>query len=701
MSELRREQCNIVVAVVGQPNVGKSTLFNVLTGRRERVGNFPGTTVAMSIGRRRYGDKTMCFVDLPGIYDLKAVSLDEKIARDYIVFGDWDAILILVDLTRGLEGLYLALQVLQLTDRAVVALTKWDEVTKRRIRVDLDGLSRILGVPVVPISALRGEGIEDLLKALESVVETSSRKAAKGIHIDYGSLENTLNSIVKEVTNSFKSDRIDPRGLVALIARGNIDIAEKIGLSHIARVLEDTAKSMNIDVGEHIAESIYRFIRGTFTSLIAIEPLERFEKKGFAYKVFGNPYTGFVATVATLFSAIFIAFAVNTGFPFTTILEALGRSDLAEALESYTISGLISQAFDYLKNWVQSSLGSTHPVLASLLANGIIEGVGVVSSFIPLIMITMMIMSAIEDSGLGPLMAISMHSLFAKFGLSGRAIYPLFISLGCNVPGVMASRAALDDAERFEIIAAASFIPCQARLIVMLALVGFLFPGNPALQALVVIGVYFGGALLYLLTAKIFRRGVLRVSTPPELILELPSLHRPSLKVVWWDSWSLTKHFIVRAGTVLVLLVAVVWALTSFGPEGFVEDPSQSWASNIGRLIGYVIKPLYGLSEDSSWKIGFALLTGFIAKENLLASIAVMTGAEEYQSALQALGLTVAQGIAILVLFMYYVPCLATVSMIYAESKSIRFTLLVVAYIVAVALLASLLVYGTAILLQH
>mgnify|MGYP001626190809 CR=1 FL=1 len=695
-----REQCDAVIAVAGQPNVGKSTLFNVLTGRMERVGNFPGTTVAMSIGRRRYKEKTLCFVDLPGVYDLKAVSLDEKIARDFIVFGDWDAVLVLVDLTTGLNGFYLAMQILQLTNRVVIALTKWDEVERLGIKVDLESLRKTLQVPIVPVSALKRTGIEELLNAITLLVESRETIGAKGIYIDYGQLENSLSVATKEIEKVFSNRNVDARGIAILLARGNVDIANRLGVGDVIKMFSNTSQVLGTSVDEFIVKRIYSFIESTFSNLILIKPVKEL-KEGVVYKIFQNPFSGFVATFTILFSAIFLAFAINTGFPITTILEALGLGDWASALEKYTISSAILTFFDYIKNIVYSSLAESHPILASMLANGIIEGVAVVSSFIPLILITLMLMSAIEDSGLGPLMAVSLHRFFARFGLSGRAIYPMFISLGCNVPGVLASRAALDDFERLEIIASASFIPCQARLIVLLAIVGFLFYGNPALQAIIVVGVYLGGAILYLVTAKIFRRGVFREKTSPELILELPKLHKPSFEVVLWNSWALTKHFIVRAGTVLILIVAIVWALTSFGSTGFVEDPTQSFAYDVGRAIGVVIKPLYGLSDDSSWKVGFALLTGFIAKENLLATLAVLTGAEESGLALQSLGLTIPQGIAILVLFMYYIPCLATVATIYAESKSTKFTLLVVAYVVGVALIASLAVYGIASLIIH
>ncbi|MEM0490428.1 MAG: ferrous iron transport protein B [Ignisphaera sp.] len=700
--EVFDSECDIVVAVVGQPNVGKSTLFNVLTGGMERVGNFPGTTVEMNVGRKRYRGKSICFVDLPGIYSLKAVSIDEKIARDFIVFGYWDVVLVLVDLTSGVEGLSLAIQILQLTNRAVIALTKWD-IVEKHMSIDIEKIGRLLQVPVVPISALKKIGIEELLDSIVNVVE-HGKEMLQGLRIDYGLFEQYLNSITVSIASVLKDARINSRGLAILIAMGNTDICDKLGLSSLCSTLTDVERSISLSAVEYFANRIYEYIRENFSDTINITSIRSLEEGTIyraIYRVFQNPFLGFVSTFMILFSAVLLAFSINTGFPITLVFESIGMENIAEMLETYTISGIIVQIFEYLKNTVYENISPFNPAIANLLAYGVIKGVGVVVSFIPLILITLVILSIIEDSGLGPLMALSIHSFFARFGLSGRAIYPLFISLGCNVPGIISSRAALDNIERLEIIASSSFIPCQARLVVMIAIVGYLFPGNPVLQALTVIGIYLGGIFLYLFTAKVFRRGVFRSSTSPELVLEIPRIRKPNAKVVWWNSWVLTKHFIVRAGTVLILVITIVWFLTNYGPRGYAEDPIHSYAFYIGRYIGNAIAPLYNLNEDASWKIGFSILTGFIAKENLLATLVVLTEAEEHYTALQSLNLSIPQGIALLVLFMYYIPCAATVGTIYSESKSLKFTILVTTYIVITALMLSLIVYMITNIILH
>lgn len=690
MVNVPREGCDYVVAVVGQPNVGKSTLFNVLTGRLERVGNFPGTTVGMNVGVREHRGVRLCFADLPGIYGLRATTADESVARDYVLWGNWDALLVLVDLTVGLSGLFLLAQVAQLTDRLVIALTKWDAVKDQGVEVDVKALEGLFKAPVVPLSALRGEGVEELLDALLAVLKGPGG-AGEAVRVDYGELEGLLGALERSVSG--KVTKVSARGAAALIVMGDRELASRLG-SDVDDLYLRGLRGLGLserEAGAYAASRVNQFLEARVGPAIRFRP-PREPRKPLAYRVFGNPLTGVPATIALLFAAVLTAFAVNTGFPFNVAFESLGMKGVAEAMESYSLSGIIGAAFDAVGAWVRGSLGSSHPVLAGLLADGVLKGVGVVASFTPLVLITLMIMAAIEDSGLGPLMAASVHGLFARFGLSGRAVYPLFISLGCNVPGVMASRAALDEAERLSIIAGVSFIPCSARLVVLLAFVGYLLAGHPLLQAATVLAVYLVGALLYLVTALAFRRGVLRDRERPELVLEVPRPRKPSLRVIWWDSWSMTRHFLARAGTVLVIFVVVVWALLSFGPAGFVGEPSRSYAAIAGSAIGSALAPLFGLSPESSWKVGFAVLTGFIAKENLLATVAVMSGVGQ-EEAVRALGVSTLQGIALLALFMYYVPCMATLATIYGETRSWRMTALITAYVVLLALAVSAAVY--------
>ncbi|MCS7111385.1 MAG: ferrous iron transport protein B [Ignisphaera sp.] len=683
---LRELGCSVVVGVIGQPNVGKTTLFNVLTGSMERVGNFPGTTVEMKVGRRAFGGGVVCFVDLPGIYGLKAVSVDERIARDFILYGDWDVLLVLVDSTLPVETSYLLLQILQLTRRVVVALTKYDEAERLGVEVDADLLRRSLGVPFVRVSALKGAGLSELLAEL---VRVGGSSGGEPLRIGFGAAESAIERLARVVGGS------RARGLAYLILSGDVELGERVGVSRGAAesLKKEILMVSGRDSEELLASTLYNFAREV------VQPAVRLLRgaggeRSILLEVFSRPIAGALLSILVLFTAVFTAFTVNTGFPFTALLRVLGFVEAAEVVERYTVSGLVEALFDWVGDSVAEFLGGGF--VAEFIAGGVIEGVAIVAQFAPLVFVALAVVSAIEDSGLGPLMAVSLHGLFRRFGLSGRAVYPVLISLGCNVPGVVASRAAVDGVERLSIVASASFIPCQARLIVLLALVGAIIPGDPVLQSLAVLLVYAGGFILYLVTALLFRRFAAGVRGASELVLELPRPHWPSLRVVFWSSWSAARHFIVRAGTILVAFVVIVWILSHTGFSGYTGDPSSSFAFYIGSSIGFVLKPLFDLSCESSWVVGFAVLIGFIAKENIISTIAVVRGVGDV---LGGLGLNPVQGASLLIFFMYYIPCAATATTIWMEVRSVKFTLALIGYTAVVSLTLSLIFYRTALLL--
>jgi len=290
-------------------------------------------------------------------------------------------------------------------------------------------------------------------------------------------------------------------------------------------------------------------------------------------------------------------------------------------------------------------------------------------------------------------MALALHSLFAKFGLSGRAVYPMLIAVGCNVPAVLSSRVAIDSSERLEIAINISFIPCQARLLVLLAFTSVLFRNNPLLQALAITTVYGIGILLYLTMSKLFRIAVFKRKDDPELLLEIPPLHRPSIRVMMWNSWDLTKHFLYKAAVVILILSIVMWTLLNFGPQGYTNgDITRSYGVYIGGLIAPLFSSLFNIEMEAAWRLGLALFAGFIAKEGLISTLAVMSSVEESR-AIETLGLTLPQGFSILLLFMFYIPCVATTVAIYSETKSYRYSILVVLYLFTTSIFISLIAY--------
>jgi ferrous iron transport protein B len=698
---MKNKDCDVLIALAGNPNVGKSTLFNVLTGETAHVGNWPGVTVELKEGLRIYNGKRLCFVDLPGTYGISATSLEEVITREFIISERPDIVAVLVDSTAPERTIYLALQILELTPNVVIVFTKVDEAHSSGVHIHFDKLEQDLGVPVVPVSALKGEGVRELLETLADFKRRAKR--SEPLKIDYNGLEYFIGEIERIISKSKALSSYPRRWAAVRLLEGDDrleDVLAKSGERDILKEVERVRQAAINSVSKDLAGMMMK-LRFEYADSLLKKTVVRSEvRRPTDHDIFQRPIIGPLLSLTLLFLVFLTIFAINTGFPLNVIADLLGRSDIAEAVENYSISGLLDTAFTVLADMVSSNLSTVAPHwLVSLLADGIISGLGAVLSFFPLIFMVFLFLAALEDSGLAPRMATSFHSLFAKFGLSGRAIYPYLISLGCNVPGVMASRASLDDAERYEVILSAPFIPCQARLVVALAFATAITT-SPILQAGIIVMVYGVGIFAALLTALLVRRVYFKTKEPPELILELPPLHKPKAKVVWWLTWDNTKHFLRKAGLIIFSLSIVVWALLYTGPQGYLPDTygsdffQYSYAAIIGKAIAPALTP-FGFTFDQGWRVGFALFNGFIAKEVVLSSIQMLYGQEvDPVAAIRHLGLTPTQMLALLVFIMLYVPCMATVAVMYQESKKVSLTLASIAYMIGVAYVTSLLIYG-------
>lgn len=695
-----RLNCDIVVAVAGQPNVGKSTLFNVITGELARVANWPGVTVERKEGVKEFKGKKICFVDLPGIYGISASSLEEIIAREYIISGEPDLILVLVDSTTPERTLYLPIQILELTPKVIIALTKIDQAHSLGIHIHIDKLEAKLGVPVVATSAIKGIGIRELL---EKIVKYSTHKRYRRspLKINYGGLEPFIAEIMNIIRKCKTFKNYPLRWVAIRLLEGDPrieELIEKSGeliiLREVQKIRESVKRSIGKDPLELIISSRFNFVDSISSEVIVRlehevkrKVVEKFEE------LLSKPFIGSALGLTVLTLTFIIVFTINLGFPLNIILNSLGMEEIAMFIEEVNISGLISEFFDIIANLTRNLLKDISPHwLVSLIADGVIPGVGAVFSFFPLILLVFLFLAMLEDSGIAPRLAVSFHNIFNKFGFSGKVIYPIIVSLGCNVPGVMTNRTAVEEEERYEIILSTPFIPCQARLIIVLAFITAFFV-TPVTQSLVIVSVYLVGLLVFLISGALIRRLLFRKKEMPELIIEVPPIHKPNLKVVWWITWDYSKHFLKKAGVVIFTLSIVTWFLLSYGPNGLVNDVAESYGAYIGRMISPLLTP-YELNYETSWKIGYALINGFIAKEGLVESVVLLFGGDlSVKEALNALGLTVTQAYAILIFMMLYVPCLATVAVIYQESKSIKLTILSVLYMVTVAYIISILIY--------
>ena len=692
-----KEQCDIVVAVAGNPNVGKSTLFNVLTGETARVGNWPGVTVERKEGVRVYKNKKFCFVDLPGTYGISATSLEEIVAREYIISGEPNVVLVLVDGTAPERTLYLPIQILELMPNVVIAVTKADMTHKMGIHIHIDKLEARLGVPVVEVSAIQGSGIRELLEAILAVTG-KKRGREKPLRIDYGGLEPII-SEVEKIIKKYNILKMYPARWVAIrLLEGDPRLEELIRksgkadvLAKIKQISSSARQSIGRDLGEIIAVSRFNFVDNLVKEIVVRIAVE--EKTKLFEEIFQHEIAGVV--FSSLFLVLFfsLVFTINSGFPLDVIFCWLGWKQLAELLASYSLLGLMDEIFSFINATIAQLLESynVQPWLISLITDGIISGVGSVLSFLPLLIITFFLLSILEDSGLAARLAYSYNSLLSKFGLSGRAIYPIVISFGCNVPGILSSRTALEEEERQQLIFSVPFVPCQARLIVIIAFATAYFSSS-VMQALVMFMVYAVSLIVAILTSSLFRRFMFRKKEAPIFLLEIPPIHKPSLKVVWWLTWDYSKHFLRKAGLIILSLSIVTWFLLNHGPSGFTYNPKESYAAILGNFLAYFLS-LYGVPKESAWIIGFALIQGFIAKEGLIEAIALLEGGEaNVKDALLALGLNPVQAFSLLILFTLYVPCIPTVAAIKQEIGKNSLTLLIILYMFAVAIALSLLV---------
>lgn len=683
------------VAIVGSPNVGKSTLFTRLTRQVAHIANWPGTTVERKEGLLRAYGRTLVLVDTPGVYSLSGVSVEERVTRDYLLKGDWDVVLVLVDSLAPERTLYLALHVLEITSRVVVALTKWDAAHARGVHIHVDELERALGVPVVPVSAVTGEGLDRLVR---EILRVSERREDRPLKLDYGLLEGSiaeLERLIKELNSEL---RAPPRWVAIKLLEGDeltAEIVRGTGAWHIlqrAEELRRAAQALGRDAEEITVSTRYSFVDAVCRKAVVRLAVEK--ERGMLERLLLHPIIGPLLSVCILFSLYLLVFTLNTGFPLNAILEALGMAEVAEALEGHTLSGLISSLFDSLAAWVGSL--ALPSAITVILTEGVVPGLSLVVSFLPLIFTALLVLSFLEDSGIGPYAAASLHRFLQKLGVSGRAVYPMLISVGCNVPAVLSVRTMPEETERKQLYAAIPFIPCQARLVVLLAFASAFFAGEPLLFAGSIALAYIASFALSAITSLIARRAH-GIREPPELILELPPLHLPSLRVLWWITWDYTKHYLKRAGMIIFGLSFLLLFLNKLGPTGLAERPEQSLAYAIGSFLSPLMTPL-GLGGEKARILAFAMVSGLLAKEVVVLSIATFTQSSDPLEALASLALSRGQALSLMVLFSTYMPCAATVATLYRETRSVNFTLRALAWSMAMAVSLSYLLHALLLL---
>ena len=654
----------IRVALAGNPNVGKSLLFNDLTGGRARVGNWPGKTVEKKEGRCRYKGEDMEIIDLPGTYSLTAHSIDELIARDYIVKEKPDVVVDIVDASNLERNLYLTLQLLELEANVVIALNKYDIAKNLGYEIDIDALSRILGVRVVPTVATTKEGIKELV---EAIIEAFKEGRKEKTIIRYGEVAEELISRVEKTILKDRelSSRYPTRWLAIKILEGDKEVLKEAGRSlYKDEILGGNSLSLTVkeilreDPEIFFAESRYEFINEILPKILkGGKPLTLSDLLD---KVFLNKYVGI---------PIFLAFWWAL-FRFT-----------------YDVSAPLSDLIDILFSWLGQKISSSiiDEQLASFIADGIFGGLGGVLVFLPPIFFLFLGLSLLEDSGYLARAAFIVDRLMYKLGLHGKSFIPMLVGFGCNIPGIMATRTIDSEKDRILTILINPLMSCSARLPIYVLIGGAVLGPYAAAGTY---AMYILGISLAVLMALLFRRIIPYIKGKPSpFILELPMYSKPVFKNTLIHMWERGSLFLRKAGTIILVGIIVVWFLSSY-PWGAPLD--ETYVAMLGHSLEPVFRPL-----DFNWKSAVALFFGFIAKEIVVGSFAVIfglgeeSGIGEIQEAIQGV-FTPLTGLAFMAFSLIYIPCVATVGVIYRETNSWKWTLFAVIYGLVLAYITSL-----------
>ncbi len=677
------DQRQIKLALVGNPNCGKTTLFNALTGSNQYVGNWPGVTVEKKEGRAQVDGQPVTIVDLPGIYSLSPYSMEEIVARDFIVGEHPDCIIDIVDATNIERNLYLTVQLIELERPMVLALNFMDEVEKQGDRIDVDALSRKLGIPVVPVTARTGVNIDELLRI-------AHRQIHVGVTMEPDDLYDGYTHEIHHRVGELIHDLAYPAGIPAhwaaiKLLEGDKLVERALALDEKTRERVDAVAreyESAYDLGDRetlIADSRYRFIQqvvdGTVTKGRKPGELTLSDKIDgiVTNKVLAIPV--FLATMLCMFALTF-----GPGQRLSDLVEVFIGDYLAAG-----VSGLLAAA-------------GTAPWVESLVVDGIIGGVGGVLVFLPQIALLFLFLSFLEDSGYMARAAFIMDRLLRRFGLSGKAFIPMLMGFGCTVPAVMGARTMENDKDRRMTIMLVPFMSCSARLPVYGLLTAAFFPQY---AGLVVFFLYVLGLACAILSGILLKKAVFR-GDPAPFLLELPPYRLPTLKNIGLHVWEKVRGFLVKAGTLILAMSVLLWFLQSFGPGlSMVDNEADSLLGVIGTGLAPVFAPL----GFGTWQAAVALLTGLIAKEMVVSSMSLFYGFSLTASgavvagALAGTFATPAAALAFLVFVLLYVPCVAAVATIYREMNSLKWTLASIGWQLVWAWCVSFLVYRVALAL--
>lgn len=663
--QIYHESDLLTFALVGNQNCGKTTLFNQLTGSNQHVGNFPGVTVDRKDGVIK-GYKNTLITDLPGIYSMSPYSSEEIVTRNFLLKEKPKAIINIVDATNIERNLYLTMQLLELNMPMVVALNMMDEMSGNGGTVLINELEEYLGVPVIPISAAKGEGIDELVSHVLHVAYYQEKPQFYQ-HLDNQALDRCINAIEHLIEDHAKKARIPLRFVASKLAEDDSLLLEQLDLSQNEKeILEHIRKQLEEESGLDCSAAI---ASDRFHSIIDIcrqtvkkphESKERLRSQRIDQFLTGK-YTGIPAFIGIMGIVFFLTFNVIGSF----------------------LQGILENGVSIVTNYVDTLLtqAQINAALHSLIINGIFNGVGTVLSFLPIIVTLFFFLSILEDSGYMARVAFIMDKLLRKIGLSGRSIVPMLIGFGCTVPGVMASRTLSSRRDRQMTIILTPFMSCSAKLPIYAFFTSVFFPGK---GALVMILLYVFGILTGIIFALILK-GSLFKGEPVPFVMELPNYRMPGAKNVCQLLWEKAKDFLQRAFTVIFVATIIIWFLQTFDLRFNIVTESKD--SILAILAGY-IAPIFNPLGFGDWRISTALISGFMAKESVVSTLSILYGST--QSLLMSL--TTPAALSLLIFCLLYTPCIAAIAAIKRELNG-KWALIVVFGQCLIAWLASFVIY--------
>ena len=665
---------SIKIGLAGNPNCGKTTMFNDLTGSTQYVGNWPGVTVEKKGGKLK-GHKDVEIVDLPGVYSLSPYTLEEVVTRNFMIEDKPDAIINIVDASNIERNLYLTTQILELGIPTVIALNMMDIVEKNGDKIDLNKLSDILGCPVIETSALKGKGIKEVA---EKAVELANEKKKFNFEVPYSEeCKNALSEIEKFAKENLSSSNIESKYLAIKLFERDEKIVEKLQLNESSlKEIENIVKKCEDELDDD-SESIITSDRYAFIGTIVSK----------AIKKANNSNESTSDKIDKIITNRFLALPI-----FAAIMWAvyyISVSSIGTIVTDWTNDTLFGEIVaGNVGNWLQA-LGVAD-WLYSLIIDGLIGGVGAVLGFVPQIMLLFLFLSILEDCGYMARVAFIMDRVFKKFGLSGKSFIPMLISSGCGVPGIMATRTMENDRDRKMTIMLTTFIPCGAKLPIIALFAGALFGG----ASWVAPSVYFLGIVMIIICGIILKQTKLFKGEPAPFVMELPQYHIPSAKNVLLHMWERGRAFIVKAGTIIFVACGAIWFLSSFNFRLEMVDAGESILAAIGNVFAPIFAPL----GFGNWQSSVASISGLVAKENVVGTFGVLFGvaeaAEDDPTLLQHVSgmFTIASAYAFIAFNMLNAPCFAAIGAIRREMGSWQWMWITIGFQTGTAYLVALVI---------